>query len=133
VLYCIISKFGLEDSGMNAVEGMHCKTSETWVTNIFDNLMKGMFQFMFDKDGNHLVKPYGEACWKKMTVASCSADKEVPKYYVSVVCFFVCFLYLLAIMVIVCIQRLMCVHSVGTMWGMIQFLFVTLIVVHWKL
>jgi hypothetical protein len=29
VLYCIISKFGLEDSGMNAVEGMHCKTSET--------------------------------------------------------------------------------------------------------
>ena len=66
VLHCIISECHLEDYGTNAGEGTLCETSESRVTNIFDYIMKGMFQFMFDQDGNHLVKMYGKSCWEKM-------------------------------------------------------------------
>jgi hypothetical protein len=60
ILRWILSKFGMEDYGTDAAEGMLCKTSKECMQKIFNAVMKGQYLFMLCTTmGKPLVKPYG--------------------------------------------------------------------------
>jgi hypothetical protein len=60
----IMGENGLEDYGLNGVEGSLCKTSESRVGKIFDYVFRYQHQFCIGKDGGNLVKCYNSDKWE---------------------------------------------------------------------